>query len=365
MTRVAIDIHTVGGRQTGNETYARELVTALGQIADPDVAFVLYHTTRDVGPFAAGPVRRVWPSLPVLRVPLGLPIALGRDRIDLAHFQYVAPPLSACRTVVTVHDVSFEAHPEWFPPTFVARMRWLVPLSIRRSAHVLTLSEFTKRAICERYAVPPERVTVTPAAPGTEFRTLERRLLDMVRTELGLPSRFILAVGNLQPRKNLRRLLEAYARLPEGRRASHKLVLVGQAHYRSDLILAEIDRLGIRRDVQWTGYISSKSLVAVYNLADLFVFPSLYEGFGLPVVEAMACGLPVLSANTSCLPEVCGGAALMFDPLDTDALAATIDAALEDDDLRGSLIERGRGRAATLSWMTTARQTLAVYKSCC
>src|SRR5262249_54704083 len=149
----------------------RELVSGLAAIADPDIEYVCYHTAQVSSHPALplGRVRRVWPHTPLVRVPVSFPLALRRDRVDVAHFQYVSPPLTKTRVVLMVHDISFESHPEFLPRTQVARMRWLVPHSIRRAAHLLTVSDFTRRQMVDTYAIPPERITVTPEAAGAAF----------------------------------------------------------------------------------------------------------------------------------------------------------------------------------------------------
>ena len=367
MIRVGLDVHTLGRRQTGNETYTRELLNALAAIADPDVDYVCYHTGRSADRSACPPgrTRQVWPHVPIVRIPVSFPLALIRDRVDVAHFQYVAPPVSTARIVLIVHDVSFESHPEFLPRVQVARLRWLVPRSIRRASHTLTLSHFTRRQLIERYRLDPDRVTVTPAAAGGAFKRIQDPIRLRQRLEpLGVPERYILAVGNLQPRKNLPTLLEAYAALIHSGRIEQKLVLVGQAHYRGDAILEHIDRLGIRTHVVWTGYVSEDVLVALYNLADLFVYPTLYEGFGLPVVEAMACGAPVVSTNVTSIPEISGDAAVLVDPRSVAELSRAIERVATDEETRRRLSEAGLRQAARFDWQTTATQTLEIYKRC-
>src|SRR5262245_60593934 len=231
--RVGIDAHVLGKRQTGNETYMRELLSSLAARKDPDVEYVCYHTARVPAVPSVMRRERLWPHSPLLRVPMSLPLALRRDRVDVAHLQYVSPPIVPCPIALVVHDLSFESHPEFLPRLQVARMRCLVPHSIRRSAHTIAVSRFTQRQIIERYRVRPDRVTVTPQAAGPAFRRIAER--DVLRTKvagLELPERYILAVGNLQPRKNLRTLLEAYASLIRAGRIEQRLVLVGQVHYR-------------------------------------------------------------------------------------------------------------------------------------
>lgn len=362
--RVGLDVHTLGKRQTGNETYIRELLAGLAAIGEPGIEFVCYHTA---GPPAIplGRGQRLWPQTPLIRVPVSFPLALRRDRVDVAHFQYVSPPVAPCPVVLMVHDISFESHPEFLPTLQTARMRWLVPGSIRRAAHTVTVSDFTRQQIIERYRTHPDRITVTPEAAGPAFRRVaDQTALRTSLAALHLPERYILAVGNLQPRKNLSTLLEAYAALLRSGRIEQELVLVGQLHYQGQAVFSHIDRLGIRDHVKWTGYVSEETLVGLYNLADVFVFPTLYEGFGLPIVEAMACGAPVVSTNVASIPEVSGDAAVLVDPKSVAELSRAIETVATRPEVREQLRELGFRQAARFDWKTTAAQTLEVFKRC-
>lgn len=362
--RVGLDVHTLGARQTGNETYTRELLNGLRCVADSSIDYVCYHTSRTEHAVPVGTHTRIWPRAPLVRLPVSFPLLLRRDRIDVALFQYVAPPVTPCPVVLMVHDISFESHPEFLPRLQVARMRWLVPRSIRAAAHTLTVSEFSREQIVRHYGTSPDRISVTHEAASDVFRPLPDPFSQAVLEPLGLPPRFVLAVGNLQPRKNLGTLLEAYARLVHTRRFEPPLVLVGQRHYRGAALLERINDLGLNRHVIWTGYVSDEVLVALYNRATLFVFPSLYEGFGLPVLEAMACGTPVVSSHAASLPEVSGDAALLVDPHSVTELAAAIERVATDIDVQRRLRERGFQRAAQFSWNTLAAQTVEVLKRC-
>jgi glycosyltransferase involved in cell wall biosynthesis len=304
---------------------------------------------------------RVRPAMSVPRLLAGFPWALRRDRADVALFQYVTPPLCPCPAVVAIHDVSFEDHSDWFEPMQRARMRLTTPASARRAAHVITLSQFTRNELIGRYRLDPQRVSVVPLAAAPRFKPDDEEHSRAAVARLTLPRSFVLAVGNLQPRKNLRRLLVAFAK---ARKAGleHGLVLAGQPGWRAQELLHTIDALGLREVVMLTGYVSDDELVALYNLADVFAYPSLYEGFGLPIVEAMACGTPVLTSSTTCLPELAGDAALLVDPSDEDALAAGLLRLAGDMALRAQLHKRGLARAASYSWERTARATMALLK---
>jgi len=366
--RVAVDIHQIGLRQTGNETYIRNLVEQLAILAPPELEFVCFTTQPESRlPMLnwPGPVKRLWPHTPLLRIPCSFPLALRQMAADIAHFQYVSPPYSPCPAVVMVHDISFELFPECFNPLSRKRMQLLIPRSARKAARVLTVSEFSKRQLVETYHLPEDHVVVTHNGVSPQFRPLESLAPAVARlAALGVVQPFILGVGNLQPRKNLVRLLQGYARLRKQCDPPHRLVLVGQKAWRGHQVEAEITRLGLGDWVDMPGYVDGDSLVALYNAAEIFVYPSLYEGFGLPVVEAMACGTPVITSNVSSLPEVAGEAALLVDPLSVEELGVAMERLLDDSALRVALREKGLRRAQDFSWRQLAEQTVAVYRQC-
>ena len=360
--RIGIDAHTLGQRKTGNETYVRNLIRELSARGDADLEYVFYHLDGVETPPWRGQ-SRVVAGHPFVRIPLVFPLALRRDRVDVAHFQYVMPPVSPCRAVVVIHDISYEDHPEYFNPLQAYRMKWSIRASARRAAHVLTLSEFSKRQIVERYRVPPAGVTVTPAAASSAFRVLSTAAVDEALARLGVRRPFVVAVGNVQPRKNLELLMRAYARLRRADRIPHDLVLVGQPAFRGSAILDTARALGIETFVRHTGYVAEDDLVALYNGADVFAYPSLYEGFGLPIVEAMACGTPVITSNVTSLPEVAGEAALLVDPKSEDELATALDRLLNDSALRTKMRDLGTARSRHFTWRRMADETVAVYRA--
>lgn len=360
---IGIDIHTLGLRQTGNETYIRNLVAEFCLMRLP-WPLALYHTLPAAklgGEQLCGSLRRLRPHSPLLRIPVSFPLALARDRVRLAHFQYVAPPLCPCPTVVTVHDISFEFFPEYFHPLQRARMRLLIPLSARRAAQVITISEYSRRTLIERYGLAEDRVTVTPLGVSPSFRVIEKDLAARATARFGIDGPFILGVGNLQPRKNLERLLRSFAALRRDTSCTHELVLVGQMAWLGHRVQEETRRLGIEAHVHQTGYVSEDELVALYNRADVFAYPSIFEGFGLPVIEAMACGTPVLTSNTSSLPEVAGDAALVVDPHDVEAIAEGLRRLVSERRLREKLTSAGFLQARQFPWRRTAEETVSVY----
>ncbi len=365
--RVGIDAHALGSHLGGNETYTRNLIRALAQ-ANSEDDYTLFLTEQGRAARIAGAegLRRVVvrPHTPLVRIPVSLPLALAREKIDVVHVQYIAPPLCPARVAVTVHDLAYEHYPQFFTRQETRRLKALVPLTIRRAAMVLTVSEFCKQDIVRRYCVPPEKVVVTYNAPDPMFRPIrDEARLAAVRARYATCERFILAVGNLQPRKNLRTLIDAYVRLRKADATRHKLVLVGKKAWLYDDIFAAAHASGYAEEIVFTGYVPDDDLVALYNAAGLFVFPSIFEGFGLPPLEAMACGTPVIAANTSALPEVLGDAALLVAPLDAAALSRAIVSALYEADLRATLTTRGLLRASGFSWQDAAYRAIRSYRA--
>jgi glycosyltransferase involved in cell wall biosynthesis len=262
--------------------------------------------------------------------------------------------------VVTIHDLAFIR----FPHTFRAYNRTYLDLatrlSARRAAFICAVSEHTKREVVGLLGVPPERVVVTYNAARAHFTPPAPARLADFRARQGLPERFILYVGTLEPRKNLVTLLEAYHRLRGS--SNVPLIIGGGRGWMYQPVFERLDALGLREHVRFAGYLSEEELPLWYAAATLFVFPSLYEGFGMPPLEAMACGTPVVTSNSTSLPEVVGDAGLMVPPTDADALAAAMLRLLQDDALHAEMRARGLQRPAAFSWHTSAARTLQVYE---
>jgi glycosyltransferase involved in cell wall biosynthesis len=288
--------------------------------------------------------------------------ALAELRPDVAHFTNGMMPIgSTVATVVTVHDMSLRLYPRCHPLRRLLLNRPLMHLAIQQAATIVTVSHSARRDLLNLHGVPPDRVAVVHEAASPVFRPISNRvLLEDVRARYSLPERFMLYVGTIEPRKNLMRLMSAFA---EARRSGiqQHLVCVGPYGWASRDLTGHVERLGIRDAVHFTGYLPFEHLPAIYNLGDFFAFPSLYEGFGLPVVEAMASGLPVLTSNTSSLGEIAADAAETIDPTDTDAITDAIYRLATDPELRRDRAERGLRRARNFSWTQTAREMLAVY----
>src|SRR5207253_8046914 len=305
------------------------------------------------------------PHTPLVRIPLTLSKELRRHPVDVLHVQYTAPPFAPCPVIVTIHDLSFEHLPETFNRRSVAQLRFTVRRTARKAARILTSSEFSRRDIVETYAINPDRVAVTALAAPTYFAPVENETeLKKIRESYGIERDYILSLGSIQPRKNLVRLVEAYLCLRRIRRDSKlpQLVLAGKRGWLDSETFHAADREGCGRDILFTGYVPERDLPALYSGAISFVYPSFFEGFGLPVVEAMQCGAPVIAGNQTSLPEVVGEAGLLFDPFDTRALIEAMARVIGDSELRKTLRGKGLERAKDFNWKTTAQRTLQVYE---
>jgi glycosyltransferase involved in cell wall biosynthesis len=359
--RVGIDAHMVGGQETGNETYVKGLVEGLAALDTVDVCVFNVGTPwRAGGPHVR--FSRLLTGHPLVRLGAELPIRSLTDRLDVLHMTYASPIFSAVPVVLMVHDICFTSNPEWFSPRDLRVLSAVVPRSIKHAAHVLTVSEDARRRIIDTYRIPDEKITAIPNGPGAGAQTLAagvaRDELDAANLAPRRP--YILTVGNLQPRKNLIRLLEAFTVLVTDGHHDVDLLVVGPERYRAQEV---IDAAGTVVDrVHFTGYLSDRQLAATYTCSRLLVLPSLYEGFGLPAIEAMAHGTPVVASKAGALPEVCGDAALFFDPYSVEEMAGAMERVLVDADLRDKLSRAGQARARDFDWKTTAARTVDVYR---
>ncbi len=368
--RVLIDGHMLGTGETGNETYLRGLLCGLSELGLRQLVAVSGRSV-DVGDH-----ERV--QLPhrsdFSRLTRDLAAAARMHGANVIHSTYAAPLGSSAASVLTVHDVSFLRHPEWFTWRDRLVLNAGVRLSMRRAARVLVPSGHARDELCTLLRADPARVVVTPEGVDGRFSPLPRdgsadggrAPADAGRLfrHLGIHRPYVLAVGNLQPRKNLSRLVEAWALLAAQDPAlPHQLVIAGGFRGRRDGATGLAIDLRIGDRVAFPGVIRDADLPALYRAADLFVLPSLYEGFGLPVLEAMACGTPVACSGTTALPEVAGGAAALFDPEDPADIAGVIRALLADETLRADMRERGLLRASRASWRTCAELTAAAYET--
>lgn len=365
--RIAFDGTTLTPGRTGVGYYTEHLLHHLAREveASGDELIVISNQRIDVSqPLprhvrvhdgSRFPLRVAWVQMMAGRL-------LDDLRADVAHFTNGMVPLgtSAAR-VVTIHDTSLELYPRCHPVRRRLVNRPLVSLAARVADLVVAVSQSARRDLMAVHKLPADRITVVHEAAAPLFAPVtEASRRARIRLRYGLPDRFVLYVGAVEPRKNLARLVRAMA-IVRRHGLPHALVCVGPYGWSSRDLYAEVDRLGLREVVYFTGYVPIEDLPAIYSLGELFVFPSIYEGFGLPVVEAMACGTPVVTSNSSSLDEIGAGAAETVDPFDVEALAAIIVALARDPERRHALASRGLARAREFSWSRTAREMLAIY----
>ncbi len=362
--RFTVDAHAIGQKLTGNETYVSNLLRCFTSL-DRESEFIAYisRPSAENGIPSRVQVRLVSEN-PFRRLGFDLPRRLRQDRPDLIHVQYTAPLFSG-RTpvVVSVHDVSFLSHPQYFTPFRRKQLRFTVLRTVRRAAKILTPSEFSRKCILEAYGLDESKVAVMPNAASPQFRPIARPVASAAaRERAGIDGPFIMTVGDLQPRKNHLGLIRAFE---DAMRAHpelpHQLVLVGKDTWYSPVIHQAVQRSPLAHRIRFTGFVSDADLVTLYSACDLFVFPSHYEGFGLPILEAMACGRAVACSNSSAIPEVADSAALLFDPESTTEMTRAMLDLLLDAGLRARMERLALARAAHFSWERTARETLDVY----
>jgi glycosyltransferase involved in cell wall biosynthesis len=366
---IAIDAHSIGTGLGGNETYAANLIEALAEV-DTSNRYTLYVTRQEAverytGRWPHVALRRTLPHTPLIRIPLTLAAELRRRPVDILHVQYTAPPFVPCKVVTMIHDLSFEHLPETFKRRSWMQMRLTVRRTARAAAHVVTDSDFSREDILRTYKLEPERVTTTPLAASSFFKPVEdQEEIRRVREKYGITGDYLLAVGSIQPRKNIPRLIKAYASLwrEHALPSLPKLVIAGKRAWLYDETLRAAGDSIARDNIIFTDYVPEADLPALYTGAICFIYPSYFEGFGIPLLEAMRCGTPTITSDRTCFPEVVGDAGLMVDTLDEKAIAGAIMKLLSDEGLRKELRAKGFKRAALFDWRETARLTLAVYE---
>jgi glycosyltransferase involved in cell wall biosynthesis len=358
----SVDAHAIGCHLTGNEVYIRNLLNQFARI-DTRNEFIA-HVSK-AGAAREVPenfkIRRV-SSNPYRRLGFDLPAQIRRDRPNLLHVQYTAPVFCSVPIVVSVHDVSYLDYPQYFTKFRATQLRLTVKHTVERAARVLTPSDFSKQAILKHYKLDEEKVVVVPNAVSSLFRPIDRETSAAVlREKFGLTGPFVLTVGDLQPRKNHLGLLDAFEEAMRAHRLPHKLLFVGKETWYSKELHRAVERSPFADRVHFTGFVEDSELVHFYGACDLFVFPSFYEGFGLPILEAMACGRAVACSSITAMPEVADGAGILFDPHSTLEMTRAIGDILRDSELRQRLERLGQQRASGFSWERAAQKTLDVY----
>ncbi|NPV46444.1 MAG: glycosyltransferase family 4 protein [Armatimonadetes bacterium] len=365
--RIAFDARTLCTPKTGDRTVTTGLLQGMLALAEPEGLEIIAVSDR---PIPTGLLRET-AALRMHMAPwprgyawtwLAFPRALRAVKADVAVLQYMAPQRLPCPFVTFIHDTVWRSMPETFPWRDRLVLDTFIPSTIAHAAAVCTGSHFAASEISRHYPHAAGKLHVVPYGVEARFRPVtDQQELRRVRAKYSLPERFVLSVGVLQPRKNVEALVHAYQRLPAPLRAQHGLVIVGKHGWLMKHLPALAREAG--PDVQFTGYADDEDLPALYTLAECFAYPSLYEGYGLPPLEAMACGTPVLTSNVASLPEVTAGAALCVDPTDVQSLQDGLQRMLTDTDLRRELVTRGLERAAGLTWGPAAQGLLGVLRA--
>lgn len=302
------------------------------------------------------------PPMRILWEQVVAPIELRRLHVDVYHAPaYVAPLVTSCPTVVTVHDLSFERLPHFFNRSNRMYLSAMTRASVSTARQIIAVSDSTRRELVELLGVPEHLITVIPNGVEPVFRPIEEDQVARFRSERGLPDRFILFLGTLEPRKNVRTLLRAFARLRRERGIDHSLVLAGAKGWLYESIFEETRALGLESAVLFPGFVPFEEQPLWYNASTVFAFPSIYEGFGIPALEAMACGTPVVCSDTTSLPEVVGDAGITVPPMDDVALADALWQVLDQPAKAARMRAAGLTRAKSFDWASVARATVAVY----
>jgi len=369
--KVAIDARLLQGRFTGDRTYWRGLLCGLSKLRQEVCTgsldeYILYTFPKmppaqpaETHGFQIRPVKAfTWRDWSLW----AFPRALKADGVDVCHVQYSIPPFAPCPVITSVHDISFRVRPEFFR----FKDRFLLDKGMRYaakySAKILAISEFTKSEIVSAYRVSDQKVEVVYPGVDEKFRPLDKeKSKELVRQKYGMAYPYVISVGVLPPRKNIPCLIQAFACLKQTEAVEHKLVIVGKLGNEEASLRDLMSRLAVSEDVYLLGYVPDEDLPALYACADICVYPSLYEGFGLPVLEAMACGTPVITGNESSLPEVVGDAGITVCPRSPEAFADAMARLLRDASFSAEMSARGLARARTFSWEKMARRVTEIY----
>lgn len=368
LVRIGIDAHYLGNQKTGNETYTLNLMRSLARIDSGRNSYSIYVTNPAVAAqqVVADPRfqnRLLEPATAIFRLAMVFPCELALHPVDLLHAQYFVPPFVSCKTVVTIHDISFADRSGDFQPVHRWGLKCLVPWSVRRAERVLVVSQWLKEAVVRLYDVEPRKVVVTPLGVSEHFypRDIESARAH-IAANFGIEEPFILYVGNIVPGKNVSGILQAFSKLRQNW-TSHpkKLVIIGPKLWGWSAANSLATDLKLQDRVVWLGYVPHEILPLFYSACEAFLFPSFSETFGLPVLEAMSCGAPVIASTRGALPEVTAGAAVLVNPEAPDDIAEGLFQVLCDQQLASDLRRKGIERGQMFTWDATAAKTLAVY----
>ncbi len=368
--KIGIDAHGIGGHSfaPGNETYFGNLIRELLAIDSENEYHIFVNHPAAMAATVQGRANArlvaLKPRSQWIQRPFSLPVYARTHGLDLVHVPFCRPPFTGAKTVVTVHDANFELFPQDFTTIERWRLKLLVPGSCRQADLIFTVSEYAKAELCRLYNLPPQKVVVTYNAAD---HFLDRAAAAAASNQSAGPARFaqpyVFFVGMIAPKKNLVRLVKAFDSIKSRRGLPHQLVIAGKWGWKNEELTAVLPSLRHRESIHFPGYLTPVELDRFLRRADAFVFPSLYEAFGIPPMEAQAFGVPVLVSDTTCFPEIYGNSAAYCDPYSVDSIAAALESLLLDPAKRSELIALGKKRVSQFRWNRTARVALAGYQS--
>jgi glycosyltransferase involved in cell wall biosynthesis len=357
------------GRQSGGpETYEKCLLRALLEIDSRNEYTVFCFTPKARDAFHLERPNLHYsvlvPNVRWISAFTSLPYKILTSRLDLLHATVYAPPLSSAKYIFTMHCFSNFAMPELYPASIRLPLNRSILKGLAKSCRVLCVSENVRDHVIERFRIPADKLSVVYNGVGPEFHpTAPEQARTEVRRRYGVDAPYILFVGQLKARKNVVRLVDAFGLLHrESRYRDCKLVLAGRRIWGAEGISEAIERNGVQKNIVELGHVPHEDLPMLYSAAELFVFPSLWEGFGIPIIEAMACGVPVVTSNASCMPEIAGGCAVLVNPLSVEEIASGMASVLSEPNKTKELRRKGLERAKMFSWKKTAEQTLRFYE---
>ncbi len=363
--RIGIRISPLASSMTGIPVYVHNIIRELSDI-DSENEYFLYTNKKIPFKLELGNnfhiilVDKPYPKFQ-LWYQIGLPYRIKKDKLDLYHDTLFLLPFAVRKipSIITIYDLSGLIMPEYHNLR-VSITSKLIPSSIKRAKRIIAISEFTKNEIERLFPFAKGKIDVVLCGVNPDFHPIAKDKISEIRKKYKLPEKFIMFLGTIEPRKNLIGLLKAYSKIHK--KISHKLVIVGGKGWKYSNIFETIETLQIKSDVIFTGFIPTEDLPAIYNAADIFVYPSIYEGFGIPLLESMASGTPVITSNISSMPEVVGEAGLLADPYSIEDIAEKIVMLAQDCSLRNILSEKGIERAKMFSWKKSAKKVLDIYK---
>jgi glycosyltransferase involved in cell wall biosynthesis len=365
--KIGIDAHGVGGHSlgAGNETYFKNLIKGLLEIDSRNEYHIFVNHPEAMSDVVRN--RRnaklisLRPHSQWLQRPFSAPLYAKRHGLEILHFPFVRPPFTGAKTIVTVHDANYEVYPRDFTTIERWRMKLLVPVSCRKADLVFTVSEHARQQIHKFYRVPLNKIVITYNAADHLVRQVQDR--SMTVRNFDLPPKYIFFVGTIQPKKNLARLVRAFDQFKSRTGLPHHLVLAGPWGWRNDELNKTIASLAHRDQILFLGWVNAAEVESLMSKADIFTFPSLYESFGIPPMEAQRLGVPALVADNTCFPEIYGDSVMYCNAEDVDSIAGAIERMVCDADLRADLVRRGTNRVGRYRWRKSAEVALAAYES--